>query len=240
MVSKKLGHAEQAVAQANPWTVVVLHTSNPVAMPWLDQVAGVLEAWYPGEEAGSSVAAVLFGDVNPSGKLPVTFLADEKQGPGTNFLEYPGDGHTVNFDEGIYVGYRWYDQNNQTPLFPFGFGLSYTSFQYDALRIETKGDERTVRLRVTNTGSVAGAEVVQLYLTDPSEANELPRQLKGFEKIFLKPGESGEVLIRLTEDAFSVWDERTHGWTVCPGTYTVSAGSSSRDIRAKATIAISR
>jgi beta-glucosidase len=227
-----------AVARANPRTVVVLHTSNPVAMPWLDQVAGVVEAWYPGEEAGSSIAAVLFGDVNPSGKLPVTFPANEKQGAGANFLEYPGDGHTVNFDEGVFVGYRWYDQNDQTPLFPFGFGLSYTTFQYGGLQVEKKGDDQTVRVRVTNTGSAAGAEIVQLYLTDPPAADEPPLQLKGFEKIALKPGESGEVTIPLAADAFSAWDEGTHGWKVYPGTYTISVGSSSRDIRGKTSVSI--
>jgi len=229
----------EAVARVNPRTVVVLHTSNPVAMPWLDQVAGIVEAWYPGEEAGSSIAAVLFGDVNPAGKLPVTFPANEKQGPATNFLEYPGDGHTVNFDEGVFVGYRWYDKNDQTPLFPFGFGLSYTTFQYGKLQLEKKGDERTARVRVTNTGRVAGAEVVQLYVSDPPAADEPPLQLKGFATISLKPGESGDVTIPLPADAFSTWDEGTHGWKVYPGTYTVSIGSSSRDLRAKARVSIS-
>jgi beta-glucosidase len=230
----------EAVARANPRTVVVLHTSNPEAMPWLDRVAGVVEAWYPGEEAGSSIAAVLFGDVNPSGKLPVTFPANEKQGPATNFLEYPGDGHTVNFDEGVFVGYRWYDENDQTPLFPFGFGLSYTTFGYRGLRLEAKGQDRVAYVHLTNAGRVTGAEVVQLYVTDPAEADEPPLQLKGFQKVTLKPGESGEVAIPLPADAFSTWDEETHAWKVYPGTYTVSVGSSSRDIRQKTTLTISR
>jgi len=228
----------EAVAKANPRTVVVLHTSNPVAMPWIDQVAGVIEAWYPGQEAGSSIAAILFGDVNPSGKLPVTFPANEQQGPARTFLEYPGDGHTVNFDEGVFVGYRWYDARNQTPLFPFGFGLSYTTFKYGELRIEGAGENHVAKIRITNTGGREGAEVVQLYVGDPPAAAEPPRQLKAFSKVLLKPGESKTVSLMLNKDAFSVWDEETHGWKIVPGNYTIAAGSSSRDIRAKANLAI--
>ena len=229
----------EAVAKANPRTVVVLHTSNPVAMPWIDRVAGVIEAWYPGEEAGSSIAAILFGDVNPSGKLPVTFPANEQQGPARTFLEYPGDGQTVNFDEGVFVGYRWYDAENQRPLFPFGFGLSYTTFAYDGLQIEGSGVDRTVKVRVTNTGHREGADVVQVYVGDPPAAGEPPRQLKAFQKILLKPGESKIVSLPLDKDAFSIWDEETHAWEVVPGNYEIGVGSSSRDIRAKAGIAIS-
>jgi beta-glucosidase len=229
----------EAVAKANPRTVVVLHTSNPVSMPWIDKVAGVIEAWYPGQEAGSSVAALLFGDVNPSGKLPVTFPANEQEGPARTFLEYPGDGHTVDFDEGVLVGYRWYDADNQTPLFPFGFGLSYTTFAYGKLQIEGSGETRNVKLRLTNTGHRDGAEVVQLYVGDPPAANEPPRQLKAFQKVALKSGESKTVALTLDRDSFSTWDEETHTWKVVPGNYTISLGSSSRDIRAKADIAIS-
>jgi beta-glucosidase len=228
----------EAVAKANSHTVVVLHTSNPVAMPWIDQVAGVIEAWYPGQETGSSIAAILFGDVNPSGKLPVTFPANEQQGPARTFLEYPGDGHTVNFDEGVFVGYRWYDANNQTPLFPFGFGLSYTTFAYSELQIEGSGANRIVKVRVTNTGSREGAEVVQAYVGDPPLAGEPPRQLKAFQKILLKPRESKIVSFSLDKDAFSVWDEEKHGWEVVAGNYEIGVGSSSRDIRARADVAI--
>jgi beta-glucosidase len=228
----------EEVAKANPHTVVVLHTSNPVAMPWIDQVAGVIEAWYPGQEAGSSIAAVLFGDVNPSGKLPVTFPLNARQGPATNFLEYPGDGHTANFDEGVLVGYRWYDAENQTPLFPFGFGLSYTTFGYADLRVSGAGTNRIASVRVTNTGSRPGAEVVELYVSDPPAAQEPPDQLKGFEKVFLKPGESKTVTISLNEESFSSWDEQSRAWKVFPGTYTVSVGGSSRDLRGKVSFAI--
>ena len=228
-----------AVAQANPRTVVVLHNSNPVAMPWLDKVAAVIEAFYPGQEAGSSIARLLFGDANPSGKLAMTFPANEHQGPGAFFLDYPGDGMTVNYSEGVLVGYRWYDAKNQEPLFPFGYGLSYTTFRYSDLQVERTGDEQaTVKVRVTNTGTREGAEVVQLYLGSPAAAEEPPKQLKGFEKILLKPGESKVVTMKLDKNSFAAWDTESHAWKVYPGTYSVMVGSSSRDIRLKGSFTI--
>jgi beta-glucosidase len=228
-----------AIAQANPRTVVVLHNSNPVAMPWLDKAAAVIEAFYPGQEAGSSIARLLFGDANPSGKLAMTFPANEHQGPGAFFLDYPGDGMTVNYSEGVLVGYRWYDARNQEPLFPFGYGLSYTTFRYSELKIEPGGDEQaTVKVRVTNTGAREGAEVVQLYLGSPATAEEPPKQLKGFEKILLKPGEAKIVAMKLDRDSFAAWDSDGHAWRVYPGTYSVMVGSSSRDIRLKGTFSI--
>jgi beta-glucosidase len=228
-----------AVAQANPRTVVVLHNSNPVAMPWLDKVAAVMEAFYPGQEAGSSIARLLFGDVNPSGKLAMTFPANQYQGPGTSFLEYPGDGMTVNFAEGVLVGYRWYDAKNQEPLFPFGYGLSYTTFRYSNLQIEHDGGEQaTVRVRVTNAGTREGAEVVQLYLGSPAAAEEPPKQLKGFEKVLLKPGEWKVVTMKLDKDSLAAYDTERHSWKVYPGTYSVMVGSSSRDLPLKGTLTI--
>jgi beta-glucosidase len=229
----------QAVAQANPRTIVVLHNSNPVSMPWLDQVAAVVEAFYPGQEAGSSIARLLFGDVNPSGKLAMTFPANERQGPGASFLDYPGDGMTVDYSEGVLVGYRWYDAKNQQPLFPFGFGLSYTTFRYSDLQVEQKGGEQvTVTVRVTNAGKREGAEVVQLYLGSPAAAEEPPKQLKGFAKVWLKPGESKVVTMPMNKDNLSGWDEENHSWRVYPGTYSVMVGSSSRDIRLKGAFAM--
>lgn len=223
-----------AVAQANPRTAVVLHTSNPVSMPWLDKVAAVIEAFYPGQEAGSSIARVLFGDVNPSGKLAMTFPANERQGPGAFFLDYPGDGITVNYTEGVLVGYRWYDARSQDPLFPFGHGLSYTMFRYSDLQVEQPGREQvTVKVRITNTGAREGAEVVQLYLGSPEAAEEPPKQLKGFEKILLKPGEGKVVTMKLNKDSLAAWDAENHRWKVNPGNYLVMVGSSSRDIRLK-------
>lgn len=227
-----------AVARANPRTVVVLHTSNPVAMPWLDRVAAVVEAWYPGQEAGSSIAQVLFGDVDPSGKLPMTFPADASQGPGSAWLGYPGDGKTVDLDEGVRVGYRWYDAEDQTPLFPFGYGLSYTTFAFSELDVQGGGGRRKVSVRVTNTGRRAGAEVVQLYVAFPAAAKEPPRQLKGFEKVRLDPGESKRVTLSLGAGALSAWDEAAHAWTVYPGTYTVGAGDSSRHLPVQASFEV--
>jgi beta-glucosidase len=162
----------------------------------------------------------------------MTFPANEHQGPGYHFLDYPGDGTTVNYSEGVLVGYRWYDTKNQTPLFPFGFGLSYTTFRYEDLQVERTGDaDFSVKVRITNTGSRKGAEVVQLYLGFPAAAEEPPGQLKGFEKIPLEPGESKVATMKLDTDSMAVWDTERHGWVVHPGVYSVMVGSSSRDIR---------
>ncbi len=221
----------EAIAQANPRTVVVLHNSNPVSMPWLDKVAGVVEALYPGEEAGSSMARILFGDVNPSGRLTMTFPKDRHQGPASHFTEYPGDGMTANFDEGVLVGYRWYDAKGQEPLFPFGFGLSYTTFQYSDLQVSKAGDETTVKVKVANGGKVAGAEIVQLYIGCPAAAEEPPKQLRGFDKVQLKPGESKTVTLTLNKDSFAAWDSDDRAFKVYPGAYSIMVGASSRDIR---------
>ena len=177
----------EAVAAANPRTVVVLHTSTPIAMPWADQVAGIIEAWYPGQAAGASIAAVLFGDVNPSGHLPVTFPRDASQGPATHWWEYPGDGRDVAYSEGVFVGYRWYDAHQQEPLFAFGHGLSYSTFAFSDLKVAGRGAQRKVTLRVRNTGQRAGAEIAQLYVGMPAAAAEPPRVLKGFQKVMLQP-----------------------------------------------------
>jgi beta-glucosidase len=229
------------VAAVNKRTVVVLNTAGPVAMPWIDKVSAVIWAGHPGAFDGSSLAAFLFGDANPSGKLPVTYPLNEQQGPATRPDEYPGDGKRVNFSEDLLVGYRWFDAKNQTPLFPFGHGLSYTTFKYSDLKVERgAGDQTTVRLKVANTGARAGAEVVQLYLGYPAAAAEPPQQLKGFEKVWLKPGEAKTVTIALNPASLAVWDENTHAWKTVPGSYTVAVGSSSRDIRLKSSFAVMR
>ena len=224
----------QAVAAANPRTVVVLNTSGPVLMPWLGRVAGVVEAWYPGQEDGNAIASVLFGDVDPGGKLPMTFPADERQGPAKTPAEYPGDGVTVHYDEGVLVGYRWYDAKNEKPLFPFGHGLSYTTFRYSGLR----ATRDAVQVRVTNTGRRAGTEVAQLYLGMPASAGEPPNQLKGFQKVRLSPGRSATVTFRLGTRALSIWDGGR--WRVPAGTYRVTVGDSSRDIHATAHFTVAR
>jgi beta-glucosidase len=227
------------VAKINPRTVVVINTPTPIAMPWLDQVAAVVYAGYPGQSSGDIIAPIVFGDVNPSGKLVVTFPASPQQGPGAAAANYPGlDGQTVARDEGILVGYRYFDSRNQEPLFPFGFGLSYTTFRYGPLKLDAAQDRWTAHVDIANSGSRAGAEVVQLYLGYPAGANEPPRVLKGFEKISLKPGEGKSVSIPLDRDALSVWDDGSKQWTTFPGSYVVSVGSSSRDIRAKTTFTV--
>ncbi|MEW1866491.1 MULTISPECIES: glycoside hydrolase family 3 C-terminal domain-containing protein [unclassified Streptomyces] len=220
-----------AVAAVNPNTVVVLNTGSAVTMPWLDQVKGVLEAWYPGQQAGNAIASLLFGDVNPSGKLPVTFPTSLDQVPASTAAQFPGVNGTVEYSEGLNVGYRWYDTNKLTPLFPFGYGLSYTSFGFSNLRVgHTLSEKGTVpaSVEVTNTGSREGAEVAQLYLTDPSSTGEPARQLKGFQKVDLKPHQSKRVTFEISAQDASYWSTDAQAWELATGRYTVQVGDSSR------------
>jgi len=224
-----------AVAAANPKTIVVLKSGSALLMPWLNSVAAVLEAWYPGEEDGNAVADILFGEVNPSGKLPLTFPKSGRDTVARDPAEYPGDGHTVHYSEGLEVGYRWYQSHKVEPLFPFGFGLSYTTFSYSGLTVaagRAGTHTATVRFRVTNTGKRKGAEVAQVYVAFPriEAGDEAPRQLKGFRKIMLSPGESREVVVALDARAFSYWSIKEHDWRIQPGTYAIMAGSSSQDV----------
>jgi beta-glucosidase len=236
-----------AVAAANPHTVVVIDAGAPVVMPWLSQVASVVDAWYPGESNGTALAAVLFGQVDPSGHLPVTFPTDLSQVPASSPAQFPGTGGQVQYSEGIDVGYRYYDANNETPLFPFGYGLSYTNFRFSGLTItprqvqnnvsgpgstscQCNGQSRnlvTVSATVTNTGPVAGSDVAQLYLGDPAAAGEPPRQLKGFQKVTLQPGQSTTVHFTLSGHDLSYWNDTANGWVVPDGQYQVSVGDSS-------------
>ncbi len=176
----------EAVAKANPKTIVVVKSGSAILMPWIDNVAAVLEAWYPGEEDGHAVADVLFGAVNPSGKLPLSFPRSVEDTLASNPEQYPGVNGTAHYSEGLEVGYRAYIAHNIPPLFPFGFGLSYTQFSFDGLKVSRRrgSANATVTFRVTNTGKRAGAEVAQLYLGFPAiaEGNEPPRQLKGFQE----------------------------------------------------------
>ncbi|HEY7265132.1 MAG TPA: glycoside hydrolase family 3 C-terminal domain-containing protein [Trebonia sp.] len=221
----------EAVAAANPRTVVVLNTGDPVLMPWLSQVAGVVEAWYPGEEDGNAIAPVLFGQVNPSGKLPVTFPASGTAVPASTPQQYPGVNGTADYSEGLDVGYRYDDAAGITPLYPFGFGLSYTNFAFSHLTVSGpgNGNNGSVRIKaeVTNTGSRAGTEVAQLYIGDPASAGEPPRQLKAFQRVSLQPGQQAEVHFTLPASAVAYWDTTTAGWAVAPGTYQVYVGGSS-------------
>ena len=223
----------EQVAQANPNTVVVLDTGGPVLMPWLGQVSAVVEAWYPGEQDGNAVAAILFGDVNPSGRLPQTFPPSTAAVPASSSDQWPGsgDGQDAAFSEGLDVGYRWYDAYKVTPLFPFGYGLSYTSFAYSHLRIARSGAHLAVSFTVRNTGTRAGAEVAQLYVDDPAAAGEPPKQLQGYQRVYLRPGRSARLTIALTRRSFSVWDTASQSWKTTPGLYRILVGASSRDIR---------
>ncbi|OLB73749.1 MAG: hypothetical protein AUI14_25370 [Actinobacteria bacterium 13_2_20CM_2_71_6] len=230
-----------AVAAANPRTVVVAKTGGPVLMPWLSQVPAVLQAWYPGEEDGNAVADVLFGAFNPSGKLPITFPKKDSDQPANTPARYPGVNGTAQYSEGIFVGYRHYDANGIAPLFPFGFGLSYTSFAYANLKV-TKGSGAnvTVEADVTNTGTRTGAEIVELFVGSPSSASvpEAPQELQGFQKILLSPGQTGHVTVTLDARSFSHWDPASDRWTVSAGTYRVMVGSGSRDIRLRGSVAL--
>ena len=221
-----------AVAAANPHTVVVIDAGAPVTMPWLGQVAAVVDAWYPGESNGAALASVLYGATDPSGHLPVTFPRSLSQVPAFTPAQFPGVGGQVQYSEGIDVGYRWYDAQNLTPLFPFGYGLSYTSFAFSDLRVTPsqlagRGALVHVTARVTNTGPVAGAEVAQLYLGDPATAGEPPRQLKGFQKVTLGPGRSTVVSFTLDGHDLSYWSDPANGWVVPAGGFRVYVGDSS-------------
>jgi beta-glucosidase len=231
-----------AVANANKHTIVVLKTGGPVLMPWLSSVPAVLEAWYPGEEDGNIVADLLFGRANPSGKLTMSFPRREGDTPANTASQYPGVNGTVHYSEGLKVGYRWYDAQSVTPLFPFGFGLSYTSYSFANLSVPSApaaDGTVTVSVDVKNTGSRAGADVVQVYVADPSGAGEPPRQLKGFAKVSLNPGQTKRVSITLQDRSFSVWSTNANAWKKVPGQYSVSVGDSSRNLPLKGTVTVS-
>jgi len=229
-----------AVAAANPHTIVVLNTGSAVTMPWLSSVAGVLEAWYPGQEDGNAIAALLFGDANPSGHLPVTFPTSLSQVPASTTAQWPGSGGTVQYSEGLDVGYRYYDANNLTPLFPFGFGLSYTAFSFSNLSVAAlpSGGAATVTATVTNTGSREGADVAQMYVTDPAASGEPPRQLEGFARVDLQAGQSKTVSFPLTQANLQYWNASANAWATSTGSYTISVGDSDRNLPLTGTLAV--
>ena len=225
-----------AVAAVNPHTIVVINSGGGVAWAgWLDQTPAVLQAWYSGQEGGRAVAEILFGDVNPSGKLPATFEKRWEDNPVFTYYHLKKD-HKTPYTEGIFVGYRGYDENNIEPQFCFGHGLSYAKFAYGKVEVtpaQIPADGcATVNVEVTNTGERAGDEVVQLYVHPvKSSVAWPPRELRGFERVSLKPGEKKTVSLTLHAGQLAYYDVKTHGFVVEPGAFDIMAGSSSRDIR---------
>ena len=219
------------VAAVNPNTIVVLNTGSPVTMDWIDRVPAVVQAWFGGQEFGNALADVLCGDVDPGGRLPTTFPRRLKDNPA--FVNYPGENGEVLYGEGIFVGYRYYDTKDVTPLFPFGHGLSYTTFEYGDASVAVVDGAVEVNLDVINTGARAGQEIVQLYVRDRAASLARPdKELKRFAKVALKPGERSTVRFRLDRRAFAFYDPTRSAWIAEPGDFELLIGSSSRDIRA--------
>jgi beta-glucosidase-like glycosyl hydrolase len=230
------------VAAVNPNTIVVINSGSPVVMPWLSQVAGVFENWYGGQETGAAMAALLFGTVNPSGKLPVTFPSSLSQVPAQTTTQWPGTASGVDYSEGVDVGYRWYQARNITPLFPFGFGLSYTKFSFSNLSVGALNANgvATVTATITNTGSVAGADVAQMYAGDPAVSQDPPRQLKGFDRVTLSPGQSQTVSFPLTVNDMASWSPTANAWEAQAGTYSISVGDSSASLPLTGSISLAQ
>lgn len=234
-----------AVAAANPHTIVVLQTGGPVEMPWMDQVAGLIEAWYPGQEAGNAIADVLFGDAEPGGRLPQSFPKQWVDNPtqSQDPEVYPGLDGKVRYEEGLFIGYRHYDKSGIEPLFPFGFGLSYTQmelahFEVDATAIE-EGGNAVISVGLRNTGERSGSEVIQIYVSDTQSSAVRPlRELKAFKKVTLDANDGHTVTLTLTPRDFAFFDVAAQKWRVEPGEFEIFAGFSSADIRASAKVTL--
>jgi beta-glucosidase len=233
-----------AVAAANPKTIVVLETGTAVTMPWKDSVAGIVEAWYAGSKGADAVANILFGDVNPSAKLPMTFPVSEADLPHPQLVVPPPGAQgreavmksgtakptfSVHYDEDLKVGYKWYDAEKKPVLFPFGFGLSYTTYSYSGLEVTT-GSEPTVSFTIQNTGSRDGVEIAQIYASLPKGSGEPPKRLVGWSRVALKAGESKQVSVAIDPKYLSVYDEASDAWKLLPGEYTMRVGGSSADL----------
>ena len=253
----------EAVAAANPHTIVVLETGGAVLMPWIDKVSAVVESWYPGIRGSEAIANLLFGDVNPSGKLPLTFPQSEADlphpihvGPPKQDADHPmpklagapgligmamgiGPFFDVNYDEGLKVGYKWYDAEKKPVLFPFGFGLSYTTFAYSGLTV-TPGNTTAISFTVKNTGKRAGTEVAQIYASLPESAGEPPNRLVGWARVDLAPGESKQATLTVNRDRLSVFDEGSDSWKLPAGQYTIRVGASSRNLPLEQTISLDK
>ena len=228
----------QKIVAANPRTIVVLDGTIVEMDSWLDKVPALVQAWYPGMEGGNALARILFGDVNPSGKLPATFPKKLSDSPATALNAYPGTNGTVTYVEGLLVGYRWFDAKNIEPQFPFGFGLSYTTFEYSNLKLVegtgTNNSMATAQFEIKNTGAVAGAEIAQLYIHQKNPTLPRPeKELKGFKKVFLQPGETQTVSIPLDKNAFAFYDPAQKSWVAEKDDFEIAIGSSSRNLLLK-------
>jgi beta-glucosidase len=225
----------EAVCNVNRNVIVVLNSGSPILMDkWLDKVDGLLEVWFGGEEIGNAVADILLGNYNPSGKLPVTFPKSWED--CSAYKTYRAEDSITYYSDGIFVGYRHFDKNNIEPLFPFGYGLSYTTFAYNNLRLEPKSVSGNVKIEVEfdvkNTGTIEGKEIVQLYINDLEASVERPeKELKRFSKVSLKPGESKTVSFTLDKSALSFYDDKSLSWKTEPGEFEIMIGSSSREIK---------
>jgi beta-glucosidase len=232
------------VSRVNKRTIVVLTAGGNVSMSgWLNDVAGLLHAWYPGQEGGTAIAEILFGDVNPSGKLPASF--EKRWEDNATFSSYYAKDKKLSYAEGVFVGYRHFDTKDIEPLYPFGFGLSYTTFEYRNLKVTPSSSAAnpkvTVEFEIVNTGSRAGAEVAQVYVGEVKP--DLPRpvkELKGFEKVSLQPGETTKISMTLEKQAFAYYDVGNKRWSVKPGGFVIGVGSSSRLIRFSQQVILSK
>jgi beta-glucosidase len=253
------GHQDDLIAQvaaANPHTIVVLETGSPVTMPWAGQVAGIVEAWYAGSRGANAVASVLFGDANPSAKLPITFPKSDADLPHPTLVKPPKKSTTdpadkepwrtvakglpafqITYDEGLKVGYKWYDAEKKEVLFPFGYGLSYTTYSYSDLKV-SPGKSVRLSFQLANTGARAGAEIAQVYAVLPASAGEPPKRLVGWSKVKLDRGQSKEVTIEIDPRYLSVFNVDQDAWQLLPGDYTFLVGSSSRDLPLKESVTL--
>lgn len=243
----------ERVAKANPHTIVVLETGTAVTMPWLDKVQGVVEAWYAGSNGHRALAKILAGEANPTAKLAMTFpkseedlphtkipqLSREDYGQGTGAVNGPAhvaSRYSVTYDEGVKVGYKWYEAEHKPVLFPFGFGLSYTTYSYEGLKVDNH--QRTVTFTVKNTGQRAGAEIAQVYATLPDGAGEPFKRLVGWSRVELAPGEAKQVSVSIDPQMLSIFDEAKNGWTLLPGSYAIAVGPSSAESALKDTLQV--
>jgi beta-glucosidase len=225
----------EGVAAANPHTIVVLETGGPVTMPWIGKVSAAIEAWYPAIRGGEAIANILFGDINPSGKLPVTFPKNEADLPHVKLPGPPPPLFDIHYAEGLKVGYKWFDAEGKEPLFPFGFGLSYTTFSYSDLKTAA-GKPTRVTFKVTNRGQRAGAETVQVYASLPAAAGEPPKRLVAWSKIELRPAQAKTVTLTVEPLPLSIFNADKDQWELLPGEYTIFVGGSSRSTPLRETL----